>query len=1370
MAEGLWSIVVTAIIMIIHPGSVTLPSSTIIMTLQMTLYDKLFAFLEISSSEMAVGHSLSKLIISSHLFLCIAIVEPHIDQPCIIYASKSFGQVVDTLPGNCADLDTALDWLSSDVTIMLEEGTYLINRSHQMDIRGASNIKIIGAGVNVTMITCADQNGLAFVGITNLTFVNFTIIDCGLSGSNMAYHITLLSEVLDLWFMIPPATKIALFLGQCTNVMIEDVNITETAGLGFLGINILGMSSIKRSGYISNISPKCHKESPQIIPSPINSDIHDQVGGGAFFLYADIFKSSSIESEVKLLLSELYFAHNTDCTFAANTIMNFPYFIKGPTNHPLYNYSIGAGGGLSVFLSNSDFEVAVDVYDSIFYQNEARHGGGAFVATFAGFQNPLAVTFNGCIFKENGLNAMYDSIETRGCCKGGAGLAIFTDLLKPKHFLTGIPAAHIQFIFEMFTTEFVNNAAQVQGGGIFAYSLQKTQQQLPSDNEAKKFYLIAWSFINISFNNNSALYGSAGFFYQMAEFSFDGFVMLKLANITARTNHNQAVGSNHEGGGSTIHIKNIVGELTDVTLENNVGSAMRLDSTVVYIRPSARLIFRSNTAYRGGALYLSGHSPALIVDKNCSLQFEQNTAHMEGGAIYYSKPDLVADISQSYNLRGCFLLTPFSPTQFYERSGILNLGINLLFKNNHAPIGSTIYGSSLESCSWAENLMLGSEENISLYSKLYRKYKNIFSFDYDPIVELFISTPPASISVKTSKEEPLQAYPGQALPIEIKVLNFYNVTIPALVTTAVKETPRTKSSLRESGFWYTDIANTTLSVVSAETGLVAVSIIATESLVSTRVSVNLSSCPIGFELNQENLRCKCSDLFRNQTMVTCHTNSISFEVLGNFWIGVDPTIEEPTSEDLIISRCVFNYCRESRNSMRNVLPAQIDTQCNHQRTGILCGSCNRKEGYSSILGSNECLKCSNYMIFLTIVFVIAGAALFSGIFFLEITIDKGWTNSVIFFCSIMSSYDYLVFDPSYSYIFFPAHLLNLQSGVGLCFYDGMTSLSRTGLQLLLPLYLYVLMVVFTILCKQYSWMSTHFSPAKTLMTLSVICYMNVLTTCVELVGVVRIDTFGGLNSSYRWYSDPNQVYFQGLHALFCAIGIVIILIYLIPFPIILLFPNLAYKYMVRFTPLLDALWAAYKPKYRFWFGLRLMSIAVFLLFTRLPERFGISIGGIYAVLFFQIQGTVLPFKDKVANRADAFFLTIVLLFYWGYLCRVTLSFSHPTMILANVFLSVITTSSYLVIILLFIFHLHQKFPCLWQKLHPCLFVCFETFFWRRKREDKTVHVENEASIVSVDNDVSCRSPQVREHHHSQSIVTSHRESNLHFRESMLDFT
>ena len=82
-------------------------------------------------------------------------------------------------------------------------------------------------------------------------------------------------------------------------------------------------------------------------------------------------------------------------------------------------------------------------------------------------------------------------------------------------------------------------------------------------------------------------------------------------------------------------------------------------------------------------------------------------------------------------------------------------------------------------------------------------------------------------------------------------------------------------------------------------------------------------------------------------------------------------------------------------------------------------------------------------------------------------IDKGWINIVLFYSNFLSLRGSVVLMSTYSMdyiIFIPSSLISLQLGVGLCFHDGMTPLAKIRLQLVFPVYLYILMAIFALLC------------------------------------------------------------------------------------------------------------------------------------------------------------------------------------------------------------------------------------------------------------------------------------------------------------------
>ena len=192
----------------------------------------------------------------------------------------------------------------------------------------------------------------------------------------------------------------------------------------------------------------------------------------------------------------------------------------------------------------------------------------------------------------------------------------------------------------------------------------------------------------------------------------------------------------------------------------------------------------------------------------------------------------------------------------------------------------------------------------------------------------------------------------------------------------------------------------------------------------------------------------------------------------------------------------------------------FDSQCSPdlKRSGVLCGGC--APHTSALLGSNRCSKgCTDYHLLLIPVFGLAGILLFVTIALLGFTIDKRWINIVLFYCNFVSLRASAItlsrFGNSIEMIFMPASPLSLQLGFGACFYEGMTPLAKTGLQLIFPLYLYILMAIFAVLCRKYFWLSKQFSPITTFATLLIMCYVSTLSTCVTILAKRTVYTLDG---------------------------------------------------------------------------------------------------------------------------------------------------------------------------------------------------------------------------------------------------------------------
>ena len=153
------------------------------------------------------------------------------------------------------------------------------------------------------------------------------------------------------------------------------------------------------------------------------------------------------------------------------------------------------------------------------------------------------------------------------------------------------------------------------------------------------------------------------------------------------------------------------------------------------------------------------------------------------------------------------------------------------------------------------------------------------------------------------------------------------------------------------------------------------------------VNVSFHSCPSGFSLTVlPPFKCDCNDLLKQMPEVKCSIQNQLISRLGSVWIG------KYGNKSVAASKyCPLSYCHEKEmnitltytNSTQHG-PADTDIQCTYNHSGILCGGC--QPGLSLVLGSDRCLKCSNYFFFLLLVYTVAGIIL---VFFIKV-LNSTW--------------------------------------------------------------------------------------------------------------------------------------------------------------------------------------------------------------------------------------------------------------------------------------------------------------------------------------------------------------------------------------------
>ena len=179
--------------------------------------------------------------------------------------------------------------------------------------------------------------------------------------------------------------------------------------------------------------------------------------------------------------------------------------------------------------------------------------------------------------------------------------------------------------------------------------------------------------------------------------------------------------------------------------------------------------------------------------------------------------------------------------------------------------------------------------------------------------------------------------------------------------------------------------------------------------------------------------------------------------------GLNPSYSKEGFEGYITHpQCPLNYCTKKKVHINLNNP---DEQCRPNHWGLLCSSC--KYGFSLILGSSQCKKCSNRYLALLIPFALAGVALVVLLFILNMTVTTGTLHGVIFYANIVAANYQIFFPPEFNIVakIFIAWL-NLELGIETCFFHGMDAYSKLWLQFVFPFYIWLIVGFLIYIRKQ----------------------------------------------------------------------------------------------------------------------------------------------------------------------------------------------------------------------------------------------------------------------------------------------------------------
>ena len=732
-----------------------------------------------------------------------------------------------------------------------------------------------------------------------------------------------------------------------------------------------------------------------------------------------------------------------------------------------------------------------------------------------------------------------------------------------------------------------------------------------------------------------------------------------------------------------------------------VGGFFLFNSTIII---TGRALFLDNyAATNGGAISLI--ISYMLVSHKATVNFTKNYARQFGGAIYISEEKY--SLSDSYVLVGSFFpggcVIQLAPDSLLE---VFSLTFN---QNKAGTAGNAIYGGHTSSC-----FQCGKDTDNNDYCLMFdgsdlfhyngvNDSSDLSNFTSDPTRVCFCEKDiPDCYKILKN----ITVYPGENFDLSLAIIGYGLGTVPGQVIANRSRSGESQERISEQSVFGSEsqyfqevreakCQNIGYSIVSERDGEQITLAVDSQSLLKALemvrsllnsalhrkvgkkssislsytpfyekfmhipvfVDVDLLVCPVGFELVRG--RCVCHQILLNNNIDTCFFSNGTALILRPvpYWIGLSNDIN---SSVLINSHCPFDYCK-SHNLY--ITPESPNTQCQYQRSGVLCGSC--REGLSMILGSSECKNCSNVYLVSIAFFILCGVALVTILTLLNMTVSVGTLNGLILFANILQA-NRTAFLPlttshtSATIAFLRTFIawLNLDLGIPMCFFDGLTTYVKTWLQFLFPLYILALVGVM-IIASNYSTRVTRLlgtNAVSVLATLVLLSYTKILRI---LITAFSFTTLTGSQDYYSvvWLADGNIKYFEPKHAILFLVALLVLLLLGVPYTVTLTAAPWIQRSRFRWVsslynrlkPLFDAYMGPYKDKHRYWMGMLLLArVVLIVLFSSIANtntvagpQVNILLLSLTSFGLTSLTAAFKPYKNKLLNGLEIFHLTIL---------------------------------------------------------------------------------------------------------------------------------
>ena len=696
-----------------------------------------------------------------------------------------------------------------------------------------------------------------------------------------------------------------------------------------------------------------------------------------------------------------------------------------------------------------------------------------------------------------------------------------------------------------------------------------------------------------------------------------------------------------------------------------------------------RATFVDNVADYGGALNL--FSSVMFLSTSAKVDFTRNQATELGGAIYISNPRNTMFKCDADRVAVCSIQV--MPDSSSEDCQLFSMTFN---QNKAGVAGNAIYGDRTLAClpkdDFCSHCPFPYTSDIYQYNGV-NDSSDLSNFTSDPTRVCFCENGiPDCYRVLSN----IAVHPGERFYLSLAVVGYGLGTVPGSViargrgNVSFGNALESVQEIRQSR--YQDVGYSIVSENDREQIALAVDTLSfTRSLGNVLVGhysnfmtyffsnyekeflnapvfveVELLPCPVGFQLDLAG-KCICHQILDENNIETCYFFNSTAYILrpAPYWIGLP---NDTNSSILIHPHCPYDYC-SSKDI--NITAESPNTLCQYQRSGVLCGSC--REGLSMILGSSECNKCSNLFLLSISIFIVMGVALVAVVTLLNMTVSVGTLNGLILFANILQA-NKTTFLPrttsntSGLIIFLSAFIawLNLDLGIPMCFFNGLTTYVKTWLQFVFPLYILALVGVI-IIASKYSTRMTRIlgtNAVSVLATLVLLSYTKILRILITAFSFTKLTGSQGYHSVV-WLADGNIQYLETKHAVLFLVALLVLLLLGLPYTVTLTaapwiqrsrFQRVSSLYN-KFKPLFDAYMGPYKDRYRYWMGMLLLArVVLIVLFSSIANTNTVAGPQLNLLLLILSSSTLIglsttlkPYKTRLLNGLELFYLVLLLI-------------------------------------------------------------------------------------------------------------------------------